>query len=651
MKKEGLFIFLLLSLCFSLTLQATSSIINIDSLFSQYQNKQSRNLAKQLIDSFAVYDCYDYPILQKHYNNEQFAQMLVYLGMANYAYSRGSFYAAERFAQKALLYQIPDSLRWTSSCYEILNVTQQRTGQFQSALIYARMDYKIGEELKEERILSSALNSLACINLYTEHAQDALNYINQAIEIERKNNTDKGKALAIRLGIKSEILMALDRPEEALECIDEAIAIDQQNNRPVKVSIRMSQKSDILLHQQNWAECKTLCLEAMKVFEQNNSVADQVITLKQLGMCEMALNNYNAAEQYLLEGEQLCKQHGFMPLLWRIQSQLSKLYEKINQTEKALSYLESSYSIKDSLNSEKYQALLSEYQVAFDIHQKDEKLKEQQVILHRHLFLGTILIIILTLSFIVAIFYISLARLRKKNNETLLEQNKINNQIYSIISHDLRNPVNAQKQILEYVCNQYDHIKEEDKRIMIEEVHKSNNALSELLVNLLEWASLECGRLTFNPIRLNLGSVIQKEIRQIQPILLKKNISISKQIPNDIFVLSDMTILEIVIRNLLTNAVKYSHEDGTVELKVDEDNDKATVYFIDHGIGMLPEETDLIFKKEFVTTPGTSGETGTGIGLMVCKELINRTGGTISFTSKHLEGSTFFFTIPKTTNN
>lgn len=328
----------------------------IDSLFAVYEHNHKVKTARQLIDSFSlVYELYDYPIVKKHYYNERFSQMLVYLGMANYCYMNGDFYNSERHSSSALSLCHQDSLRWLSSCYEVLNVAQQRIGKYQEALQNVKADYDIGLALKDFSIQISALNSMATINIATGHPDEALNYIDKAIIIEREHNSDNWQSLAIRLGIKSEALMGLQRADEALESIDEAIKLDSIGNRMHKYNIRKVQKSNILLYQKKWRECKKLCLETLDYFHNNNDIVNEIITLKQFGACEVGEKNHSSAEQFLLEGEKLAKQVSFKPLLWRIQEQLAKLYKESHRLDKASEYLESSFNIRDSLNTEKYQ--------------------------------------------------------------------------------------------------------------------------------------------------------------------------------------------------------------------------------------------------------------------------------------------------------
>lgn len=199
-------------------------------------------------------------------------------------------------AEKALLIVPEDSLLWRSSCYEILNVALQRMGDYSKALQYAKLDYETGIKLANEDIQSSALNSLAAILLATNHPEEALGYIQQAVDIERGNSDDQGKKLAIRLGIQCEVLAMLKRPDEALACINEALSLDSAAQQNDKVAIRKSQKADVLLSMQQWEECRKICLESLETSRQNGNTVEEIITLKQLGACEIGLKHYDNAE-------------------------------------------------------------------------------------------------------------------------------------------------------------------------------------------------------------------------------------------------------------------------------------------------------------------------------------------------------------------
>ena len=627
----------------------TCSAVNVDSLMLQYEQKSSilqPKTGQELIAFFSQDNYYDSPVSNKLLNDNKLNAMLVYLGMATYTYDYSRFKEAKTYATKALSYIPKDSLRWLASCYGILNVATQRLGDFNSALNYANKSLSIGQKLHDESIMSSALNNLATINLSTEHYDEALHFIDQAIDIER-NNPNDDLALAIRLGIKCEILMCMHRPDEALACIDEALERDRKAQRNKKVPIRLSQKADILLELQQWSECRKICLEALQAFDNMGSDIDKIITLKQLGMCEMGANHDDKAESYLLEGLRISENIGSKPLQWRIQHQLYLLYKKTHNLEKAIEHLEQCHAIKDTINNEKYQALLSEYQVVYETQEKEKQLEDQDRVLKNRLRLLILLFFLLALLASLTLVSLRLARTRKKNNERLSQLNKTRNQIFSVVSHDLKNPVQAQKQVLHYICDHYDQISDADKQRQIAELKKSNDFLSDLLYNLLDWASLETGRLVYKPIRADLSSLTKDIIRKIQPFANIKNVTITANIPFGTFVMADMRYFESILYNLLHNAIKFSFEKGVVEVESEEKDNMIFLKVTDHGVGIKPEEQDQILYQEMISKAGTSGESGTGIGLMICKELIERSNSQLSVSSKPLHYTTFAFTLPK----
>lgn len=635
--------FLLLASCFVV------SAANVDSLMLQYEQKSpilQTKLSQELISLFSQENYYDYPVSNKLLNDNKFNAMLVYLGMANYTYDHSRFREAKTYANMALSYAPKDSLRWLASCYGVINATFQRLGDFNSALNYANKSLSIGKKLQDEEIMSSSLNNLATINLSTEHYEEALRYINQAIDLER-NNIHDDKALAIRLGIKCEILMCMHQPDEALLCIDEALDLDRKANRINKIPIRLSQKADILLELQKWNDCRNICLEALHAFEESGSDIDKIIILKQLGMCEMGAKQYGKAEDYLLEGLLLSEKIGSKPLQWRIQNQLYQLYKKTNDLDKAMFHLEQCLAVKDSINSERYQTLLSEYQVVYETNEKEKQLEDQDKLLKNRLRLLILTFSLLILLAALTAVSLSLARVRKRNNERLSLLNKTRNQIFSVVSHDLKNPVQAQKQVLHYICNHYDQISDADKKLQITELKKSNDSLSDLLFNLLDWASLETGRLIYKPIRADLSTLTKDIVRKIQTFAATKKVNLAIIIPSETFVLADMRYFESILYNLLHNAIKFSFENGCVEIESEEQDHHILLKVTDHGIGIQPEDQDRIFNQEMVSTAGTSGESGTGIGLMICKVLAERSNSQLNLKSIPGQYTTFSFTLPK----
>lgn len=618
-----------------------------DSLFRLYEQSsgiRQNAVANQLIDQFVQEDLYDWPVPDRKSSDRKFNEMLVYLGMGLSELDGSRFAQAAELGLKAEKLIPKDSLHWMSSCYELLNVAYFRQGEFVKALDYAQKDYEVGEQLGDDRIRSSALNSLAAIHCYTKHLDKALEYINRAIDIERKGNDDR--ALAIRLGVKCEILLLADRPDDALEAIEEAIEIDRKAGRTEKVGIRLSQKSDIFANRQRWEECRATCLQALEIFEQTNNTVDKIITLKQLGACETQLKLYDEAERHLLEGEALCLRTGFRPQLCRIQRNLSDLYRVTGRLDKAMDYLERSVALKDSLNEERQQKIIGEYQLRFDLKEKEQEVEMQREAIHRRNIITYSLLVVFFLAVLLAISGYRLAKVRQKRNAELEEANLVKDRYFSIISHDLKNPVKAQTQLLGHLSEHYDEVDDTTKKRQIQALKESGEHLSELLTNLLDWASIESGRMTCNPIRVDLAAVVRKSVKVVQTAAAEKQIRIEPQLIENGYAFTDLNCVETILRNLLSNAIKFSHPGGSVEVVTAPDGNRIALSVIDHGVGMNDELKARLFRRQDISTLGTREETGTGLGLIVCHTLAQLAHADLTFDSVVGEGSTFTLHLP-----
>lgn len=643
MKKTILLLNIILT---SLLVSAHTDIDSIYHLYIQKEGRQQEIIARNLVDCFIEEEYYDYDVSDKHLNDRQIFQMLLYIGLSTYTYEQNDFQHAITYALQAETHTPKDSLNWLCSCYELLNVSYQRIGDYAKALEYAQKAYDAGSLLQDEPIRSNALNSLAAIHCSTGHPEDALQYIDKAIDIERKDKSGSGKSLAIRLGSKCEILSLLNRYDEALACIEEALSIDSAAGRTDKIGIRLSQKAGILLNMRQWEECQRICLQALEIFEANGSTVDKIITLKQMGICKSEMRQYHEAEQHLLEAEQSCKDINFQPLLWKIQYELSQLYRKQGKLEQAMSYLETSFANKESLNKEEFDKILGENKIKYETLEKEQKIHLQNVTIRNQQILTIVLLALMTLICIVAIISYRMSLIRKRRNEELARMNKTKDHLFSIVSHDLRNPVAAQKQVIDYMVDHYDAMDDTDKKEQLEAIKQSQNELKDLVSNLLDWASIASGRFTYKPTRVDLDTLVRKSVGYISAQQRKKDITIELQIHDQCFVYTDVNFTEIIVRNLLSNAIKFSHQGGVIEIRSIEHEQDATIAITDYGIGMTQEQVAKLFTIH-QSTMGTAGESGSGIGLFVCKKLADMGKEKLTVTSEEGKGSTFSVTMQK----
>ena len=236
-----------------------------------------------------------------------------------------------------------------------------------------------------------------------------------------------------------------------------------------------------------------------------------------------------------------------------------------------------------------------------------------------------------------------------KINEELLENHITKDKFFSIISHDLRGPLGGLMQILEILNDDYNSLDEKEKKEIISEAVGSAKSTYNLMENLLEWSRIQTGKIKYHPESLELLQLINEITSLYNQNLKNKNISIKVNVEPDISISADKKMIETILRNLISNAIKFTNQNGAVTLDSVKDDDIIIVKVSDTGIGISEENLSKLFKIDVNhSTKGTAKESGTGLGLILCKELIEKHGGKIWVESKENIGSSFNFTIPLT---
>jgi signal transduction histidine kinase len=247
----------------------------------------------------------------------------------------------------------------------------------------------------------------------------------------------------------------------------------------------------------------------------------------------------------------------------------------------------------------------------------------------------------------IEIFFNELKISQEKIKESHLELEKqvaTKNKFFSIISHDLKNPISVLVGFAELLLNQHKNYSEVEREKMYQTIFSTSEKTYKLLENLLSWARTQTNNIPVNIIKIDLKSVLDENIFLSNATL--KEIEIVKEYDSHI-VIADYDMVNTIVRNLLSNAIKYTPRFGKVIIRVKPENSQVKVSFIDNGVGIPENKIDQLFQvgKTF-STKGTEKESGTGLGLILCAEFIARNNGEISVESKPGQGSVFTFALP-----
>jgi len=231
----------------------------------------------------------------------------------------------------------------------------------------------------------------------------------------------------------------------------------------------------------------------------------------------------------------------------------------------------------------------------------------------------------------------------------LHESNEQKNKLLSIIGHDLRNPISGSLQLLELTLDDYESSSLEEIQVYLEKMKQELSNANELLEDLLTWAKSQFDAFTFNPVRTaDLQALMLTCIDRVLPMATNKGVTITVDVEDGLGITADTGMLETIIRNLVSNAIKFSVEDDRIVLSAFRVDSGIQFSVIDTGKGIPKNIAEQLFNKNVnYTTSGTSGEKGTGFGLRICQEFVSKHGGTIWVESVVGEGSTFAFTIPQ----
>ena len=235
----------------------------------------------------------------------------------------------------------------------------------------------------------------------------------------------------------------------------------------------------------------------------------------------------------------------------------------------------------------------------------------------------------------------------KQRNEELRELNATKDKFFSIIAHDLKSPFNSIVGLSEILVEQinekeYDGIEKYASIILQSSLRAMN-----LLMNLMEWSRSQTGRMEFSPHLFDLKEFINDIASMFDDIALHKGIVIKRELPANVILFADKDMINTVLRNLISNAIKFTNQGGEIIVSVNEEKDKLMVSVKDNGIGIPKDVIGKLFRiDENYSTRGTANEAGTGLGLMLCKEFIEKHDGEIWVESEVEKGSTFYFTLP-----
>ncbi|MCF8219270.1 MAG: tetratricopeptide repeat-containing sensor histidine kinase [Bacteroidales bacterium] len=496
---------------------------------------------------------------------------------------------------------------------------------------------------------------------------NAKRYHKMALNNARKINNKRWEAAVLNdLG---GVYMDSDSDFVAVDYFNKALKINTKHNFKDYLAINLSNLGKVYM-EINLAKAQEYYTKAVDIQKELNLTEGYILDVVNLAEVNRKLGKFKKAKELAEKALAKAESIDFAKGLRSAYFEMSQLSEKAGEYEEALDYYKNYTFWKDSLKAFEQKKYLSDLQAKYDfqkMQKENEKLQMknqlQEVENWQQKISLLVVIIISVFVFIIAIIlFFSRKKMMRLNRLLDQQQKEIHTQkkeleeslatkdkFFSIIAHDLKNPFMGIMGFADLLKEKTQNINDNELKNYASYIYSSSRDLFELLENLLKWSKAQRNDFKVTIVDpINLRKETQKAIDQIGWPAKEKNIQIVNEIPDEVFVQSDKNILNTLLRNLVNNAVKYSYKNSSIVIGEHESNDQITVFVKDSGTGISEDmQKDLFEVGEKRTMPGTNHESGTGLGLVLCKELIEKQNGSIWFESIAGKGSTFYFSLTK----
>lgn len=555
-----------------------------------------------------------------------------------------------------------------AECTKNLGIGHYAKSSYSQSMEYYQKALQLYEQSNNSDGMAACLNNIALIyNDYFAEYDKALSYAQRAVQFYKKTNTRQG--VGVSLGNMGECYYNLKMYDKAKDALFKALEINIKLNNRNSIALDYILLSRIFVAEKNYQQAEDYATLGLKYAQEVGSQRDIANSLLVLGTIYKYQELYAQSENKLQTALKIAQNIQNRDCIKNSAFQLYDLYKQQKQLLLSLKYHELYDITKDSIFVNQKDKIIKNLEFSYQLQQqeqqialleKDKALQAEEKENQRLILAILVGALTLTVAFVLVILRSrqkkeAMNQLLKQKNievqnqkeelviqaEQLSELNQLKDRLFSIIAHDLRSPINTLKGML--VILSMDSLSAEDLAMIQKNIGKQLGGIESTLNNLLQWAKNQMAGEASKTEVINLYQLIEEDIALLQATALDKQIILQNQVSSEIEVLADYQQVLTVFRNLLANAIKFTHLQGTVKVEATTKNKYIVIKVQDTGVGMNQEQLEMLFNhNKHLSTKGTSGEKGTGLGLILCKDFVEKNGGKIWVESKENIGTTFF---------
>lgn len=389
-----------------------------------------------------------------------------------------------------------------------------------------------------------------------------------------------------------------------------------------------------------------------------------------LGSLYGEMNNQDSALFYLHRALRIAQLRSFHSLELDVYEELAKLHAKPGSYASAYNWMVRYDTLYKKIFNEKQSEQIMQLRSRYEQELSEKEILQLQSESQVQKMLNKLFVIFIVVIIALAIIIAVNLRSKKQTNQMLAERNlqisnaihklsesenelqklnKSKDRIFSVVAHDLRNPVAAVTGFSELLYDNFDEFPVETQKEYLLQILQGTQRIQNLLENLLVWARSQMKAVKYEPENIRLKVLLEECVKEIKANLDHKKMECQVKIGTGCSVFADRAMIHTVFRNLIINAIKFSFPGSTIRITSATAENTCNVMVSDEGIGIQPEIQEKLFStNEVVSTPGTTGESGSGLGLVICKEFLERNMGVITVQSEPGNGSTFIVSLPST---
>lgn len=663
-KKSGLFkklfagrsariiIGIILSVSFSMAVSSQ----NADSLYTAYSEARGAeqirlanelcDLAhrREIVDTLWVFSADDHP--------EHIRAQAIYC-MSSFAVVKGEYQKAIAFIEEAIsINERMNNLSMLARVYGKLAITYIYIDQIENAISNFEKSIALSSATGDIKNETKTRYQLGMFYLRKNRHEIWVQTIENVLSIARRINDQP--LVANCLGAIGEYNLQYGDIALATQVITESLAICREIGTPKLIEDGLSRLGMVQIKTGEFDKAEPNLLEALELSLQSESKISIAFNLMTLGDLKTAQKMFKEANRYYEQSVASSLEIQNSNLLSVTYDKLYQLHRAADEPALALEWLEKCILLDDSLYYVEMNNQISNFQIKYETAEKELEIERQQTEINRHKTRQNGLVSGLSVTFILLALLVNIIRLRTRRARVLAETNATKDKFFSIISHDLKNPAIAQHDALQLLLDNSGKWDAASLSGYYKKLLKSADEQVDLLYTLLNWAQIQTGRMPYIPSQFNMIDVIRPDIGLIKNMAENKGVIFNMFAPPTAIITGDDNMLATAIRNLLVNAVKFTAQGGRVTLDISPcrgvtkraSTEGFTITVSDTGTGMSEEQMNHLFKIDRQRSQkGTAGEPGSGLGLIVCKELIEKHGSRLCIESEKGKGSRFWFAI------